>query len=114
MKIFLTGGTGFIGGHVTRNLRERGDDVVALVRSPEKGRALADLGCELVRGTLSDGDAIKAGIEGCDAVIHGAAIYEVGIPSSRREAMYDANVLGTERVLRAALRDHSARRGLRA
>jgi dihydroflavonol-4-reductase len=42
-------------------------------------------------------------MEGCDAVIHGAAIYEVGIPAGRREAMYDANVGGTERVLGAAL-----------
>ena len=42
-------------------------------------------------------------MEGCDAVIHGAAIYEVGIPDSRRRAMYEANVLGTENVLRAAL-----------
>ena len=38
MRVFLTGGTGFIGGHVARKLRERGDDVRALVRSPREGR----------------------------------------------------------------------------
>ncbi|MEK6277600.1 MAG: NAD-dependent epimerase/dehydratase family protein [Actinomycetota bacterium] len=103
MKVFVTGGTGFIGGHVVRKLRERGDDVACLVRIPEKGKELADLGCELVGGDLSDSKAIEAGMQGCDAVIHGAAVYEVGIPKSARSAMYDANVSGTERVLRAAL-----------
>src|SRR5712691_9079431 len=103
MKVFVTGATGFIGGHVARGLRERGDEVRALVRSPDKGAALTELGCELVPGTLSNKDAIRAGIEGCDAAIHGAAVYEVGIPSSEHRAMYEANVIGTENVLRAAL-----------
>ena len=42
-------------------------------------------------------------MEGCDAVIHGAAVYEVGIPKSQRPAMYEANVVGTENALGAAL-----------
>jgi nucleoside-diphosphate-sugar epimerase len=103
MRVFLTGGTGFIGGHVARKLRERGDEVVALVRSETKGETLAQLGCELVVGDLSDPAPIAAAAAGCDGVIHAAAIYEVGIPASEHEAMYDTNVLGTERVLRAAL-----------
>jgi dihydroflavonol-4-reductase len=103
MKVFVTGGTGFIGGHVVRKLRERGDDVVALVRTPQKARALEELGCELVPGSLADADSIRDGMAGCDAVIHGAAIYEVGIPESEHRAMYEANVVGTETVLRAAL-----------
>jgi nucleoside-diphosphate-sugar epimerase len=103
MRVFVTGGTGFIGGQVVRKLRERGDEVRALVRSPDKGQALADLGCELVSGTLSNKDAIGAGMQGCEAAIHGAAVYEVGIPESEHRAMYEANVIGTENVLRAAL-----------
>jgi dihydroflavonol-4-reductase len=103
MRVFVTGGTGFIGGHVVRKLRERGDDVRALVRTPAKGSALQELGCELVPGSLSDADAIRAGMEGCDAAIHGAAVYEVGIPESQHRAMYESNVVGTETVLRAAL-----------
>jgi nucleoside-diphosphate-sugar epimerase len=103
MKVFLTGGTGFIGGHVARRLRERGDVVRALVRNPDKAGPLSDLGCELVSGDLGDEAAIRAGLEGCDAAIHGAAVYEVGIPKREHEAMHEANVLGTERVLRAAL-----------
>lgn len=103
MKIFLTGGTGFIGGHVVKQLRERGDQVRALARSADKARPLEEQGCEVVIGSLATPGEIAAGMEGCDAVIHGAAIYEVGIPKSRHEEMHDANVLGTERVLRAAL-----------
>ena len=103
MKVFLTGGTGFIGGEVARQLRERGDEVVGLARSPEKAEALSALGCEIVQGDLGDEAAIRAGMEGCDAVIHAAAMYEVGIPASKRPAMHEANVAGTERVLRAAL-----------
>jgi dihydroflavonol-4-reductase len=103
MKVFVTGGTGFIGGHVVRQLRERGDDVVAWVRRPEKGAPLAALGVELREGDLADRAALAAGMEGCDAVIHVAAIYEVGIPASERPAMYAANVAGTENTLGAAL-----------
>ncbi len=103
MKVFVTGGTGFIGGVIVRQLRDRGDDVVCLVRNPEKGKAVAALGCELVAGDLSDEAALRAGMEGCDAVIHAAAIYEVGIPAKERPAMWEANVAGTERVMEAAL-----------
>ncbi len=103
MKIFVTGGTGFIGGHVVRQLRLRGDDVVVLVRSPEKATTLRELGCELVEGDLSDAAAIARGLEGADAAIHAGAVYKVGIPKSEYPAMFEANVAGTERVLDAAV-----------
>lgn len=103
MKVFVTGGTGFIGGEVVRQLRARGDEVVCLARSAEKGAKLTELGCQLVVGDLGDEAAIRRGTEGCDGVVHAAAMYEVGIPAKQRPAMYEANVRGTERVLRAAL-----------
>jgi dihydroflavonol-4-reductase len=103
MRAFVTGGTGFIGGHLAHRLRGRGDDVAALVRSPEKAASLKELGCELVRGDLGDEEGIRQGVRGCDAVFHVGAMYKVGIPASGRQEMYDANVRGTERVLRAAV-----------
>jgi nucleoside-diphosphate-sugar epimerase len=103
VKVFVTGATGFIGGEVARQLRARGDEVACLVRSPQKAAKLTELGCELVAGDLADEPAIRAGMEGCDAVIHAAAMYEVGIPASQRPAMREANVGGTERVLGIAL-----------
>jgi nucleoside-diphosphate-sugar epimerase len=103
MKVFVTGGTGFIGGEIVRQLRQRGDDVVCLARSPEKGAKVAALGAELVAGDLGDEAALRAGMEGCDAVIHAAAMYEIGIPAKQRPAMWEANVAGTERVMKVAL-----------
>jgi dihydroflavonol-4-reductase len=102
MKVFVTGGTGFIGGHVVRELRERGDDVVALVRDPAKAEDIAAQGVTLTKGDLSNQEALREAMRGSDAVIHGAAVYEVGIPKSDHAAMYEANVVGTENVLRAA------------
>jgi len=102
VRAFVTGGTGFLGGHVVQKLRQRGDDVVALVRTPPKATQVRELGCEIVEGDLSHEDAIPKAVVGCDAVFHVAAMYEVGIPASRHEEMYDANVKGTERVLDAS------------
>jgi nucleoside-diphosphate-sugar epimerase len=102
MKVFVTGGTGFIGGEVVRQLHARGDEVVCLVRSPEKADKLTDLDCRLVSGDLGDEAAIRDGLEGCDAAVHAAAMYEVGIPAKQHPAMWEANVAGTERVLKAA------------
>src|SRR5680860_1748821 len=102
MRVFVTGATGFIGGHVARQLSLRGDDVIALVRSPAKADALRELGCELVEGDLSDAAAIVRGVEGADAVIHAGAVYKVGVPKSEHEAMFESNVGGTELVLNAA------------
>ncbi|MET0306483.1 MAG: NAD-dependent epimerase/dehydratase family protein [Solirubrobacterales bacterium] len=103
MKVFVTGGTGFIGGEVVRQLRERGDDVVCLARNPEKAAKLSALGCQVVSGDLGDAEALRSGMDGCDALIHAAAMYEVGIPAKQRPAMYQANVAGTENVMKAAL-----------
>jgi nucleoside-diphosphate-sugar epimerase len=99
----VTGATGFIGGRLAAQLRARGDEVVALVRSPAKAGALRDLGCALVAGDLGERDAIRGAIEGCDGVFHVAAVYKVGIPASQRPAMLAANVEGTAAVLDAAI-----------
>jgi dihydroflavonol-4-reductase len=103
MRAFVTGATGFIGSHVARKLRQRGDEVVALVRTPGKSAELRELGCELVQGDLSDEDAIRQGVKGADAVFHVGAMYKVGVPRSEHPALYDANVRGTERVLDTAV-----------
>src|SRR3989440_10259778 len=102
MKAFVTGGTGFIGSRVIKRLRDRGDDVVALVRTPSKATDLLDQGVELVEGDLSSEDAIKRGVEGADGVFHIGAVYKVGVPKKEHAPMWDANVEGTRRILDAA------------
>ena len=102
MRVFVTGATGFVTGTVTLQLLARGDEVRALVRDPSRAGRLERAGVTLVTGDLADGDALRRGMQGVDAAVHGAAMYEVGIPLSRRPAMFDANVGGTERVLEAA------------
>jgi dihydroflavonol-4-reductase len=99
MRAFVTGGTGFIGSRVVQRLRARGDDVVVLARRPEKAAALD---AEIVEGDLSDAEAIRRGVEGCQAVFHVAADYRVGMHASKRDSMRNSNVGGTERVLDAA------------
>jgi nucleoside-diphosphate-sugar epimerase len=106
VKIFVTGATGFVSGTVALQLLARGDEVRALVRDASRAQTLARAGATLVPGHLGDMAALRRGMEGVDGVVHGAAIYEVGIPPIRRPAMYEANVIGTERVLEAA---HAAR-----
>src|SRR5688572_5176801 len=103
MKVFVTGATGFVTGTVTLQLLARGDQVRALVRDASRGRTLERAGATVVAGDLSDAGSLRRGMEGVDAIVHGAAIYEVGIPPLRRPAMYETNVLGTQRVLEAAL-----------
>ena len=103
MRVFLTGGTGFIGGRIADRLRARGDDVVALVRTPSKAGRLSELGCEIVEGDLSSEEAIRRGTSGAQAVVHAGADYRVGVPKSECEELHEANVRGTERVLDAAV-----------
>ncbi len=103
MRVFVTGGAGFIGRAVCFQLRARGDDVVAVVRDPDRARHLVELGCELRTGDLGSPEALVGGMRGADGVIHLAGDYRVGIPKRERPAMYDANVGAAYRVLQAAI-----------
>lgn len=102
MRVWLSGGGGFVGGAVARLLRGRGDEVVAVVRDPSRATALAAIGAEPVAGDLASTEAIAAGMRGVDAVVHAAGSYRIGIPPTERAAMWDANVGTTTRVLDAA------------
>lgn len=102
MRAFITGATGFIGGRVVRLLRDRGDDVVALVRSPHKAGELRALDCELVAGGLDARAVMRDAMTGCDVAFHLAAMYKVGVTRAVCAEMHVANVDGTRHVLETA------------
>ena len=101
MRVFVTGGAGFIGMAVVRRLVARGDRVTAIVRDPGRAEGLAALGVDIRQGDLTRTAAIVDAMRGTDAAIHLAGVYRVGIPPSERPAMHDANVGATHRVLDA-------------
>jgi NADH dehydrogenase len=72
--ILLTGGTGFVGGHVVRALREADRPVRCLVRNRGKAGQLEALGCELVEGDMTDAASLRRAVDGVDTVVHLVAI----------------------------------------
>jgi dihydroflavonol-4-reductase len=103
MKVVITGGAGFIGRAIVERLAARGDDVVALVRDPAKAAYIKADHVTLLPSDLSSQAAMTAQMRGADAVIHAAGSYRIGIKPAERDAMWDANVGATERVLDAAV-----------
>lgn len=96
MKILVTGGGGFLGSAVVRQLLARGEVVRSLARGayPE----LEKMGVEVRRGDIADQKTVFSAIEGCDAVIHVAA--KAGIWGSYND-YYRPNVIGTQHVISA-------------
>jgi dihydroflavonol-4-reductase len=109
MRVFVTGATGFVMGAVTRALRARGDAVTALVRNPSRATSLAALGCDLVAGDVVDPTDAIGELRRCDALVHGAAIYEIGVSPERRQVMEATNVTGTRSILELARAAGTAR-----
>src|SRR3954468_3817631 len=89
MTVLVTGGTGFVGGHVVAKLREHEHPIRALVRDPQKAGALAGRGCELVAGDMTDPQSLRAAVAGCDTVVHLVAIRR-GRPADFERVMIQA------------------------
>ncbi len=103
---FVTGGSGFIGGHLLRRLVADGHRVRALARSEHSARAVADLGAEPVRGDLDDVEAMAHGAEGASVAFHLAAhLGTWGDPDDFERG----NVTGTKNALAATERAGVAR-----
>lgn len=100
MKVFVTGATGFVGSHVARALAAQGADLRLLVRRSSNLNNLEGIAGETYAGDLLQPETLRAGIAGCDAVMHVAADYRLWIPDP--QTMYRANVDGTRALLQIA------------
>jgi uncharacterized protein YbjT (DUF2867 family) len=95
--ILVTGGTGFVGGHVVHALREAGRPVRCLIRNRGKAGKLAALGCDLAEGDVTDSASLRGAIEGVDVVVHLVAIRQ-----GKREQFQRIMVGGTRDLLKLA------------
>lgn len=102
MKTFVTGGTGFIGSNVVRELTKRNHKVNVLhVPDDDCSRIESLSGVNLFEGDVRNKEHVLEAMEGCDWVFHLAAIYRIWTRNPDR--IYSVNVDGTETVLKAAL-----------
>jgi len=72
--ILVTGGTGFVGGHVLRALLDAGKPVRCLVRDPGRAGELEGLGSELVEADMTEPETLRGAVEGVESVVHLVAI----------------------------------------
>ncbi len=104
-RILVTGGAGFVGATVVRQLAEAGQRVRVLDNySTGDAAHLAGVDAEQIEGDIRDADALDAALAGVDAVVHLAAAGSVIVSIADPAANFDVNVLGTFRVLDAARR----------
>ncbi len=102
MRILLTGGAGFIGSHTADAALADGHSVRVLDDLSSGDRANLRGEVEFVEGDVTDTETVRAALDGCDAVIHLAAL--VSVPQSLAEPVrtYHVNTTGTVTVLEAA------------
>lgn len=108
MKVLVTGSTGFVGSHASRAALAAGHDLRLLVRDAARARAfLSDLvedaadRCDFVERDVTDRAAVDAAIDGCDAVVHAAAM--VALHRSQAAEAHRVNTTATANVLGAAV-----------
>ena len=101
MKIFLTGGTGFIGTHTAKLLAQTDHKLHFLVRKTSNISELKGLNATLIDGDLTNKESLLEGMKDCDWVINIAALYSFWEPN--KQIYSDINILGTRNVMECAL-----------
>lgn len=102
MSVLVTGATGMIGASLVQQLLERGESVRALVRSPDRARALLPADCKLFVGDVTNPASLDAAMKDCRSVYHAAGLPEQWFANP--EIFQTVNVGGTRNVLEAARR----------
>jgi dihydroflavonol-4-reductase len=101
-RVFVTGGSGVIGGALIARLVARGDEVLALARSDAAAAVVQRHGARPVRGDALDADALARGMDGCAVAFHVAGVNALCVKDP--EAMRQVNVDGAVLAVRAAKR----------
>jgi nucleoside-diphosphate-sugar epimerase len=112
VKFFVTGGTGFLGSHLIRQLRAAEHEVTTLVRGTTALPAVANLvslGCTLAGGSITTPKTLRKPMTGVDGVFHVAGWYKLGVRDDREAVR--TNVEGTRNVLET-MRDLGIPRGV--
>lgn len=104
-RLFLTGGSGYVGRNLVRHFVAQGVEVHALARSASACQLLRSLGAQPVEGDLFSPQSHTA-MQGCDALVHAAADTQHGLASKAQQL---TNVEGTRRVFAAAAQAQVAR-----
>jgi dihydroflavonol-4-reductase len=100
VRVFITGATGFVGGHVARQYAAEGACLRLLTRQTSRLDSLTGIDAEMVEGDLRDPEKLRSALSGCDALVHVAADYRLWVRDP--EQMYAANVDGTRELLKLA------------
>lgn len=99
MRVLITGATGLLGGHLIKELQQRGEDIRALVLPVENADKLTAQGVEVVRGDITDASTLGPAVKDVELVFHLAAMMGVNRPIEDYRLV---NVTGSENLYRAA------------
>jgi dihydroflavonol-4-reductase len=100
VRVFITGATGFVGGHVARQYAAEGACLRLLTRQTSRLDSLAGIDAEMVKGDLREPENLRSALSGCDVLVHVAADYRLWVRDPKQ--MYAANVDGTRELLKLA------------
>jgi len=102
VRVLVTGATGKLGNAIASALLERGEEVRALVRDPDRAAEVLPTGIEPVRGDVTDCDSLEAAVQGCELVFNSMGLPEQWV---RDEGIFErVNAIGSGDLARAAKR----------
>jgi len=101
MKIFITGGTGFIGGQLVKCLAQTEHELVCLARKTSDVSGLKEAGATIVFGDVIDKTSLRQGMQGCDWLVHLASNFTLW--TTDRRVYKDVNIQGIRNIMESAL-----------